>query len=126
MRPLYDRFAAAVRTCVGPEPVKTRLSTAWIEHLDAIDPVDMPGNLHQEFRKLRRAMYAAEPLPDEPAPLAAVRKMSAQQAAQYADRIVLLASELQALCLRQQVTGETDTQQQIPFGRGILAPERLN
>jgi len=39
---------------------------------------------------------------------------------------VLLASELQALCLRQQVTGETDTQQQIPFGRGILAPERLN
>jgi hypothetical protein len=125
MRNLYDRFAAAMRTCVGPEPIKVRLNAAWLEHLDVIQPAEMPDILQQEFRTLRRAMYAVEPLPDEAEPTAAIRKMSAAQAGHHTATILKLATELLALCINHDSQSDSETQQLI-FGRDFVAPERLN
>lgn len=125
MRLLYDRFATATRLCTGPEPIKTRLNFAWLEQLDGIQPADMPESLQQEFRALRRAMHAVKPLPDEPHATAAIRKMSASQAAQHARTILKVATELHALCLSHERPSDTDSQQLV-FDRDLTAPKRLN
>lgn len=125
MRPLYDRFMSAMRSCLGPEPIKARLSSAWLGHLDAIQPADMPESLQQEFRSLRRDMYAVKALPDEAEPTAAIRKMSAAQAGQHAITIMKLTFELQALCLSHDNRNDSESQQLV-FGRDVIVPERLN
>jgi len=125
MRKLYDRFAAAMRICVGSEPIKARLSSAWLEHLDAIQPSEMPDTLQKDFRALRRAMYAVEPLPDEAEPTAAIRKMSAAQAGEHAATILKLANQLLILCISVDSQGDAD-KQQLVFGRDFVTPERLN
>lgn len=46
---------------------------AWSEHLDAIDPNELPMQLRQKFIGLRKAIYCREPLPQETAPQASIR-----------------------------------------------------
>ena len=94
MRHLSDRFAAAVRLCTGPAPVKERLAAAWLKHLDEIDPRELPAHLHQDFAGLREAMYLHEPQPNELAPAASIRKMSASQATRYTAMIARMLGEL--------------------------------
>lgn len=125
MTQLHERFLAAVRACIGPEPVKQRLTSAWLEQLDAIEVSELPETLQPRFSKLRGAMYAQPALPGEQAPAAAIRKMSAHQAAQHTAAIHELANDLVALFYRNQNTAEDDDQKLL-FGRDLGVPERLN
>ena len=94
MNVLCNRFIAAIRLCNGPLDIKKRLMLAWSEHLDAIDPNEMPTQLRQKFIGLRKAIYCREPLPQETAPQASIRKMSAREVASHTDTIVALYAEL--------------------------------
>ena len=94
MTVLCNRFIAAIRLCNGPLDIKKRLMLAWSEHLDAIDPNELPTQLRQKFIGLRKAIYCREPLPQETAPQASIRKMSAREAASHTDTIVGLYAEL--------------------------------
>jgi hypothetical protein len=91
---LSNRFLAAVRLCIGPQPIKLRLAKAWSEHLDNLDPYDLPANLQADFIELRRVMYGRQPLPAETAPQASIRKMSTAEAAGHAGTIMALYSQL--------------------------------
>jgi predicted metal-dependent HD superfamily phosphohydrolase len=125
MSPLHDRFKAAVRACIGHQPIKQRLSVAWLEQLDSITATELPETLQQRFRGLRNAMYAENALPNEPAPAAAIRKMSAQQAAEHTATILDIANEIVLLWHRAQNTSD-DADQKLLFGRDLSIPERLN
>ena len=94
MNVLCDRFLAAIRLCNGPLDIKKRLLLAWCEHLDAIDPNELPKRLRQKFTGLRRAIYSREPLPQETAPQASIRKMSVRDAVSHTDTIIALYTEL--------------------------------
>jgi hypothetical protein len=94
MNILCNRFLAAIRLCNGPLDIKKRLMLAWSEHLDAIDPNELPKQLRQKFIGLRKAIYSREPLPQETAPQASIRKMSVHEAASHTDTIVALYAEL--------------------------------
>ena len=94
MNVLCNRFIAAIRLCNGPLDIKKRLMLAWSEHLDAIDPNELPKQLRQKFIGLRKAIYSREPLPQETAPQASIRKMSVSEAVAHTDTIVALYTEL--------------------------------
>ena len=94
MNVLSNRFLAAIRLCNGPLDIKKRLMLALSEHLDAIDPNELPKRLRQKFIGLRKAIYSREPLPRETAPQASIRKMSVREAVSHTDTIVALYTEL--------------------------------
>ena len=91
---LTSRFLAAVRICSGELAIKQRLASAWMEHLDDINADDLPQSQRQTFLELRDAMYTRKPLPDESAPHASIRKMSAQQVASYTNLIIAIYAGL--------------------------------
>jgi hypothetical protein len=91
---LTHRFFSAVRICSGDLTIKQRLINAWMEHLDEIDPADMPQCQRQNFAELRKEMYERNPLPEETAPQASVRKMSVRQVAAHTDLIIAIYAEL--------------------------------
>jgi hypothetical protein len=91
---LTHRFFSAVRICSGDLTIKQRLINAWMEHLDEVDPADMPQCQRQNFAELREVMYERKPLPEESAPQASVRKMSIRQVAAHTDLIIAIYAEL--------------------------------
>jgi hypothetical protein len=94
MKFLIHRFFSAVRICSGDLTIKQRLTNAWMEQLDEINPSDMPQSQRQNFTELRNLMYERNPLPNETAPQASVRKMSARQVAAHTDLIIAIYAEL--------------------------------
>ena len=97
-----DRFYSAVRTLAGNGRVKKRLLSAWLENLDSLADTDVPEAIREDFAQLRQAMHSAKPMGKEPAPAAAVRKMSPREASRYSTSIVAMFSEL----VRAKSTGE--------------------
>jgi len=97
-----DRFYSAVRTLAGSGRVKKRLLTAYLENLDSLADNDVPEAIREDFAQLRQAMHATKPIGEEPAPAAAVRKMSPREASRYSTSIVAMFSEL----VRAKSTGE--------------------
>jgi len=91
---LTHRFFSAVRICSGDLTIKQRLINAWMAHLDDINPADMPQCQRQNFTELRKVMYERNPLPQETAPQASVRKMSVRQVAAHTDLIIAIYAEL--------------------------------
>ena len=94
MSAISNRFLSAVRLCTGPMTIKRRLTQAWLEYLDPIDPDDLPSEVRPQFIELRKAMYARIPLPRENAPQASVRKMSIREVSDHSDNIVMIYREL--------------------------------
>jgi len=125
MRHISDRFLAAVKHCVGAEPVKLRLSRAWKTELDGIELSELPEQLRPEFRRLQEAMHTADPLPHESAAKASIRKMSARQANRQTLRILTLSQELMRLRLKAEKAQETGQMEELIF-QGVPTTERLN
>lgn len=88
MTKLTQQFFNALSICVGEQPVKRRLASAWVTHLDGINSQELPQVVRREFHKLRAAMYTELPRPGEHAADASVRKMSARSAAYHSRTIV--------------------------------------
>jgi hypothetical protein len=97
-----DRFYSAVRTLAGNGRVKKRLLAAWLDNLDSLDDTELPEAIRADFDQLRKAMHSTKPIGKEPAPAAAVRKMSPREASRYSTSIVAMFSEL----VRAKSTGE--------------------
>ena len=97
MTKLTQHFFKALAVCVGDQPVKKRLASAWVTHLDCINSQELPQAIRREFHKLRAAMYTELPIPGEHAADASVRKMSARAAAYHARTIVSIYGLLSML-----------------------------
>ena len=125
MRQITDRFLAAVKLCMGAEPVKQRLAQAWITELEDIGISELPEQLRPDFRRLREAMSTADPLPHESAATASVRKMSARQATRQTIRILTLSNELMRISFQAETALQQGQTEEL-FFRGVPATERLN
>jgi hypothetical protein len=88
MAAMWDVFDGAVRVLVGCGPVKQRLSEAWRVHLAPLHEKDVPEALRADFAALRAAMHAAPAAGGMSAAEVSVRKMSEQQAADHAVRVL--------------------------------------
>jgi hypothetical protein len=97
-----DCFYSAVRTLAGDGPVKQRLLSAYSDNLECLSEAEIPEPIREGFERLKSAMSTAKPLAKEAPAAAAIRKMSAKEAALHATTIVAMFSEL----VRAKSTGE--------------------
>jgi hypothetical protein len=88
MAAVWDVFDGAVRVLVGCGPVKQRLIEAWRDHLSPLHEKDVPEALRADLVALRAAMHAAPAAGGMSAAEVSVRKMSEQQAADHALRVL--------------------------------------
>lgn len=92
----WDHIRSAVLVLVGPGAVKQRLITAYLEHLRVVDENALPDEVCVEFAALQSAFNCTKPAGGLSAAEAAVRKMSEQDAALHAGRIVAMFAALAA------------------------------
>ena len=97
-----DKFYAAVRTLTTDGPVKQRLISAYVDHLEALAEDDVPEAIQPRFEALRQAMTAVPPTEKETAVQVSVRKMSQAEAARFTRSILAMFAEL----VRVKSTGE--------------------
>ncbi len=94
MRPVPDRFFAAVRALTADEPAKQRLITAYVDHLETLHIDDIPESIRPRFDSLRKAMNSVPPTERETAVQVSVRKMSPADAGRYTLSILMMFAEL--------------------------------
>ena len=126
---LTHQFFSAVRICSGALTIKQRLINAWTEHLDDIDPADMPQCQRQNFVELRKVMYERNPLPEDTEPQASVRKMSVRQVAAHTDLIIAIYAELvriQSIAAMKNKEPESSIRPSVVTDHEGAIAERLN
>jgi hypothetical protein len=94
MRPVPDRFFAAVRALTAEQPPKQRLITAYVEHLETLHPDDIPESIRPRFEALRKAMNSVPPTERETSVQVSVRKMAPNEASRYTLSILVMFAEL--------------------------------
>lgn len=85
-----DRFRAAVKVLAGHGHIKQRLMKAYEENLVEIQEDELPVALKQDFADLKASMYRVSPSNGEGPICASVRKMSVEEASDYAKTVVEL------------------------------------
>lgn len=89
-----DLLQNAILVLVQDGSVKDRLADAFTRYLGMLDPEQLPAEARLEFIALRTAMSRERPLPRESGARASARKMSADEAAMHAARVVRLYAML--------------------------------
>lgn len=110
-----DCFYAAVSVLVGDGHIKQRLTDAYADHIVDIDSDDLPAPMRERFFELTRRMHAVAPLNGEGSIRASVRKMSGQDAAECAQILVALHSELIRLAGKDNRGADNDPDLTAPF-----------
>jgi len=87
---LSARLEAAALSLTGPGQLKDRLAEAYQRHLEDIAEGDVPGELGVEFAQMTQALHQARALPGDDVVKASVRKLSNEQARQYAELVIRL------------------------------------
>lgn len=91
---VHGRLHAATLELTKSSSLKQRLATAFSIFLKDLDADELPAELRAAFASLHSELEAVKPLPGETAVQATVRKMSGDQAEQFASRIVDLYGDL--------------------------------
>ena len=115
MAAVWKAFDGAARILVGAGPVKQRLIDAWLQHLAGLQDKDVPEPLRPRLTTLRAAMHVAHPTGGMSAPEVSVRKMSDQDAAGHAVRVLEMYAQIcatydfdAAAAPRLRVVGQDD------------------
>ena len=89
----WEQFHKATLALVKPGPIKQRLVTAYSD-LKSVRPADLPEDVHVTFRKMSQELTRVTPFGDENPVCATVRKMSNDEASQWAANIVSMYDAL--------------------------------
>jgi hypothetical protein len=99
MNSVWESFLCAAQALSSAGPIKRRLVTAYGAHLSSLHSEELPREIREEFQALGVGLSSVRPLRGETALQASVRKMSDQEAAGYALRIVNLLGAMARLQL---------------------------
>jgi hypothetical protein len=88
MESTLDLLQRAAHRLAQDGSIKDRLADAYASHLLEIDADDLPDAVRDEFAAMCEAMHRERPLPRESVIRASVRKMSNEEAGQYAALVV--------------------------------------
>lgn len=87
---LSARLEAAALSLTGPGQLKDRLVEAYRCYLEDIAENEVPGELGAEFAQMSQALHRAHALPGDDVVKASVRKLSNEEARQYAELVIRL------------------------------------
>jgi hypothetical protein len=90
MRNTLDMLLDAAVLLSQNGSVKDRLADAFLAHLTTLEPAQLPESYRAPFRSMCEALRRERPLPRENPVRASVRKMSTEEAGQYAALVVRL------------------------------------
>ncbi|MEM7611436.1 MAG: hypothetical protein AAF270_07155 [Pseudomonadota bacterium] len=96
MTVLKKRLHDALIILTGHEDAKSRLSKAWIDGLDTVEPDEVPDGIREKFLAMRDRLCARQPVNKEHPVVATIRKMSPMEAARYNRDIVQMYAQLMA------------------------------
>ena len=85
---LSSRLEAAVIALTGAGALKDRLLIAYCEHLEDLEERDLPDEVQGPFAQMSKAMHSARALPGDSVVRASIRKLSSEEAQQFAALIV--------------------------------------
>ncbi len=89
-----EKFDQAVYLlAVGPGDVRSRLKRAYIEFW-AVQEKDIPGDLLEDFRWIKKELTKREPVAKEGSVIATLEKMQNRTGVKIAERICYLAARL--------------------------------
>src|SRR5580698_9324122 len=91
---LSARLQAAALSLAGPGHIKDRLLDAYCRHLRDVQESDLPDEYGIEFAEMIQALHRAPALPGDDVVRASIRKLSNEQACQYAKLVVRLYGTL--------------------------------
>jgi hypothetical protein len=94
---LSARLEAAALLLAGAGTIKDRLIDAYRKHLADLHDTDVPGDVQQEFAQMIQVLHSVRALPGDDVVKASVRKLSNEQAHQYAGLVVRLYGQLAGL-----------------------------
>ena len=106
MSQIVERFEAAVQALVGDGPVKNRLRSAYAEHLEDLQQVDLPIAGKGDLGELHSALHRVRPVGKIDCVKASVQKMSVTEAWWHAQTIVRLYAEVLAMEQGARATAE--------------------
>lgn len=95
MSAAWELIHLAALELADSSPIKQRLVSAYSKFLCDLDSAELPRGTRGEFDSLRSELTRVTPFRGESAVAATVRKLSNEEAAGYARRIVLLLNVAQ-------------------------------
>ena len=113
-----NRFYTAVSVLAGHGHIKQRLIQAFEDNLAHIDDDTIPIKVRESFAELNDLMNQVEPLNGEGPICSSVRKMSIDEAAECARRIIDLYGDM----LRVTVSSEEALLLQMEDKHSVVAP----
>ena len=97
MNSLSKRFEGAALALAGSEGIKERLHTAWIRHLADLTVRDFPREVRDDFALLIDVLSRERALAGDTVLRASLRKLSNQQAAEFAALIIRTYGRIESL-----------------------------
>lgn len=93
MNAAWEKLLGATVALTTSDPIKQRLIRSFSDHIEKMDPTELPREARASLRELVLRLSAARPMAGEPAVAATVRKMSNQEAEDCARAIVELLAQ---------------------------------
>ncbi len=97
MNAAWEKLFGATLALTTADPIKQRVINAFSEHLQKLDPAELPRETRASLRDLMQRLSAARPMSGESAVAATVRKMSNQEIEACARSIVELFAQCRTL-----------------------------
>jgi len=86
----WEHFWRAAQVLVGSGPVKQRLCDAYLKHVQHVEPRELPRELQPDYAALSEALHCAQAAGGLSTVEATIRKMSEQDAAYLAARMLAM------------------------------------
>ncbi|MEO8314456.1 MAG: hypothetical protein ABI645_06625 [Pseudomonadota bacterium] len=118
MNSTLDFLQRAAHRLTQEGSIKDRLADAYASHLLEVDVDDLPDEVRDDFAAMCEAMHRERPLPRESVIRASVRKMSNEEAGQFAALVVRAFAAL----ARSDLSGGAMRR---PVRKPVLAPVQL-
>lgn len=100
MNSAWENFLHAAQSLSDAGPIKRRLVNAYATHLASVPSDEVPREIRDEFQALGASLSCVQPLRGETAVQASVRKMSDNEAATHAMRIITMMGAMIRLQLQ--------------------------
>lgn len=101
-------FQSAALEMASAQPLKVRLASAYVKHLELLEADALPDLLRSDLLALRAAFSAHKPLNGETAAQATLRKLGPAELEALAQRVIALYGDAVRLASPLRLVGNTE------------------
>ncbi|MCF8104862.1 MAG: hypothetical protein K9K64_05225 [Desulfohalobiaceae bacterium] len=92
-----EKFSQAIETmATSPKPIQDRIADAYLNHIDYVNPEDVPEEVRYQFHVVNEKMTKVDPVGNEGSVVASARQLTDNEAVELANKIVLIADAVRS------------------------------